>query len=71
MNMVTKLVTESTRFILELNVMSQSDFLMKVNGQIKTDTGRWTKNLHSSRRHTIPLLISQVIIKWHKNRIIN
>ena len=49
MNMVIKLVTESTRFIVELNVMSQSDFLMKVNGQIKTDTDRWTKNLHSSR----------------------
>ena len=49
MNMVIKLVTERTRIILELNVMSQSDFLMKVKGQAKTDTGRQTKNKHSSR----------------------
>ena len=30
---MTILVTESTRFILEVNVMSQSNFSVKVNGQ--------------------------------------
>ena len=30
-----KLDTENARFILVLNVMSQSDFLMKVNGELR------------------------------------
>ena len=36
-----KLDTENARFILVLNVMSQSDFLMKVNGELRqTQTDR-------------------------------
>ena len=39
--MVTILVTETTRLILEVNVMSQSNFSVRVNGQTK----KWDRQM--------------------------
>ena len=42
-NIVIIIVTESAKFILEVNVMSQSDFSVKVKGQTKKEADEWTK----------------------------
>ena len=55
------LVTESTQFILDVNVMSQLDFSVKVKSQtkkLKKEADRWTKEPAQEQRHTIPLLTS-------------
>ena len=44
-------VTESTRFILEVNLMSQSDFSVKVKGHTTKEADRWKKTRHMSKPH--------------------
>ena len=56
-NTVIIIVTESTKFILEVNVMSQSDFSVKVNSQTKKEVENGQKNRHK-RMDTMLLLTS-------------
>ena len=52
-NTVIIIVTESTKFILEVNVMSQSDFSVKVKGQTKKEADEWTKKPAQEKRHNV------------------
>ena len=56
-------VTESTRFIMEVNKISQSDLSVNVRSQTKKEADRWTKVLTEEQRHTIHLLTLQEGIK--------
>ena len=50
-NIVIIIVTESAKFILEVNVMSQSDFSVKVNSQTKKEVEKWTKKPAQENGH--------------------
>lgn len=64
------LLTESTKSILLLNVMSQSDFAVKVKGQTKIGR-KIDKRTAMIEKHTTLYLTPEENKKWRKNGFID